>query len=175
MDTAAGGTFTYSNSVNRGYAIPIDKARAVADQIVAGHGTTTIHIGEHRLPRLHARARAPTTRSPRLYGLTVDAVVPGSPIDRVGIVPGDVLTRFDGKAVNTVARLTALVVTKHPGDAVQVRWVDEYGTGHTASAAPRLRPAPVARRRERELAMFSFSRYGQYTQEEPAFRPAVRC
>ena len=35
--------------------------------------------------------------------------------------------------MNTVARLTALVVTKHPGDAVQVRWVDEYGTGHTAT------------------------------------------
>ena len=67
------------------------------------------------------------------HGLTVVEVVPGSPVDRVGITAGDVLTRFDGKTVNTVARLTALVVTKHPGDAVSVRWVDQYGTGHVAT------------------------------------------
>ncbi len=131
MDTAAGGSYTYSNSVNRGFAIPIDKARSVANQIVAKHGTTTIHIGGTGFLGFTPGQEPDDPISP-VYGLTVNTVVPGSPIDRVGIVPGDVLTRFDGEAVNTVARLTALVVTKHPGDAVQVRWVDEYGTGHTA-------------------------------------------
>ncbi len=131
MDTAAGGTYTYSNSVNRGYAIPIDKARTVAHQIVARHGTTTIHIGETGFLGFTPGQSQDDPISP-LRGLAVNTVVPGSPIDRVGIVAGDVLTRFDGKAVNTVNRLTALVVTKHPGDAVQVRWIDEYGTSHAA-------------------------------------------
>jgi S1-C subfamily serine protease len=131
MDTAAGGTYTYSTSVNRGYAIPIDRALAVANQIVARHGTATIHIGETGFLGFTPGPSADDLISPP-FGLTVNTVVPGSPIDRVGIIPGDVLTRFDGKAVNTIATLTALVVTKHPGDAVQVRWVDQYGTGHTA-------------------------------------------
>jgi S1-C subfamily serine protease len=131
MDTAAGGTYTYSNSVNSGYAIPIDKASAIANQIVARHGTATIHIGETGFLGFTPGQTPDDPISP-LFGLTVNTVVHGSPIDRVGIVPGDVLTRFDGTPVNTVARLTALVVTKHPGDAVQVRWVDQYGTSHTA-------------------------------------------
>jgi S1-C subfamily serine protease len=131
MDTAAGGSYTYSDSVNRGFAIPIDKARAVADQIVARHGTATIHIGENGFLGFTPGESADDPISP-VYGLAVNTVVPGSPVDRIGIVPGDVLTRFDGKPVNTVARLMALVVTKHPGDAVQVRWVDQYGTAHTA-------------------------------------------
>ena len=131
MDTAAGGTYTYTNSVNRGYAIPIDKATAVAGQIVARHGTTTIHIGETGFLGFTPGQSEDDPISP-LRGLAVNTVVPGSPIDRVGIVAGDVLTRFDGMPVNTVARLTALVVTKHPGDAVRVRWVDQYGTSHTA-------------------------------------------
>ena len=131
MDTAAGGSYTYSDSVNRGFAIPIDKARAVADQIVARHGTATIHIGETGFLGFTPGESADDPISP-VYGLAVNTVVPGSPVDRIGIVPGDVLTRFDGKPVNTVARLMALVVTKHPGDAVQVRWVDQYGTAHTA-------------------------------------------
>ena len=132
MDTAAGGTFTFSQTVNRGYAIPIDHALATVAQIVGGHGSTKIHIGATGFMGFTPGQSADDLISPP-HGLTVGEVVPGSPIDRVGIIPGDVLTRFDGKAVNTVARLTALVVTKHPGDAVQVRWVDESGTGHTAT------------------------------------------
>jgi S1-C subfamily serine protease len=131
MDTAAGGTYSFTNSVNRGFAIPIDKATAVANKIIAGQGTTSIHIGETGFLGFTPGESADDLISPP-FGLSVGTVVPGSPIDRVGIVPGDVLTRFDGKAVNTVGRLTALVVTKHPGDAVQVRWLDEYGKGHAA-------------------------------------------
>ncbi len=143
MDTAAGGSYTYSDSVNRGFAIPIDKARAVADQIVARHGTATIHIGETGFLGFTPGESADDPISP-VYGLAVNTVVPGSPIDRIGIVPGDVLTRFDGKPVNTVARLMALVVTKHPGDAVQVRWVDRVRDRPHGRPAPRLRPTPVA-------------------------------
>ena len=43
------------------------------------------------------------------------------------------MTKFDGKALATPARLTALVVTKSPGDTVEVRWVDQYGTAHVAT------------------------------------------
>ena len=60
-------------------------------------------------------------------------IVSGSPIAQVGISAGDLLTRFDGKAVSSPTRLTSLVVTKHPGDAVKIRWLDQYGTGHTAT------------------------------------------
>jgi S1-C subfamily serine protease len=132
MDSAAGGAFTYTQSTNRGYAIPIDTALAVAAKITAGQGTTTIHIGGTGFLGF-TPGESGADVSAQASGLTVDTVVPGSPIDRVGIIPGDVLTSFDGKLINTVAKLTALVVTKHPGDAVAVRWVDEDGAGHTAT------------------------------------------
>jgi S1-C subfamily serine protease len=66
-------------------------------------------------------------------GVVVAQVIAGTPVARVGLSAGDVLTRFDGKTVGTPAKLTSLVVTKHPGDTVEIRWVDQYGTAHTAN------------------------------------------
>ena len=54
-------------------------------------------------------------------------------MDKLGIVAGDIVTTVNGKKVSTPASLTAIVVTKSPGDTVQVRWTDQYGTPHVAS------------------------------------------
>ena len=50
-----------------------------------------------------------------------------------GLSAGDVLTKFDGREVNTRARLTALVATKSPGDKVRIRWIDSFGAAHAAT------------------------------------------
>ena len=65
--------------------------------------------------------------------MVVNQIVSGSPIAGSGISSGDLLTSFDGKSVSSPTRLTSLVVTKHPGDSVKIRWLDQYGTAHIAT------------------------------------------
>jgi S1-C subfamily serine protease len=132
VDTAASSSFSFESGITRGFAIPIDHATAVAAQIVAGHKSATVHIGQTAYMGL-------SVQPPNEYfgqasaGITVDAVVPGSPTAKAGLERGDVLQKFDGKAVNSPSRLTALVVTKYPGDAVPISWLDVGGAPHTAT------------------------------------------
>ena len=134
IDTAASTTFSYQYSGSRGFAIPINHATALAAQMVAGKASTTIHIGPTAFLGVQVQSSSPYyTQGSPTSGLFVGGVVKGSPLAKVGIVSGDIVTKFDGKALVTPARLTALVVTKSPGDTVEVRWVDQYGTAHVAT------------------------------------------
>jgi S1-C subfamily serine protease len=132
IDTAASNSFTFVSSSSQGFAIPINTATAIAAQIFAGHASSTIHVGPTAFLGL-SLATPDSFYGQQAAGLTVAQVVPGSPSEKIGIAAYDVITRFDGRAVSTPASLTALVVTKAPGDTVQVRWVDTSGTPHVAS------------------------------------------
>ena len=134
MDTAASTSFTFESSASRGYAVPIDRATKIVTQILAGHEGQGLHIGGTAFMGVSVRDADPfefgqvTSRA----GVVVAQVIPGTPVARAGLSAGDVLTRFDGKTVGTPAKLTSLVVTKHPGDTVEIRWLDQYGTAHAA-------------------------------------------
>jgi S1-C subfamily serine protease len=132
MDTAAGSTFTFESSGSRGYAVPIDKAKSIVAQIVAGKPIAGIHIGKTAFMGVSLGQGSSDFYWQAPNGVVVAGVVSGSPIARTGLSAGDILTSFDGKTVSSQTRLTALVVTKHPGDTVKVRWIDAYGTAHTA-------------------------------------------
>ena len=133
MDTAAGSSFTFETSVNRGYAIPIDHALGIAQKIVAGQRSTAIHIGATAFMGISVQDGDNFFYNQSGNGVVVAQIVPGSPIAHIGISPGDLLTAFDGKAVSSSTRLTSLVATKSPGDSVKLRWVDQFGQAHAAS------------------------------------------
>lgn len=62
---------------------------------------------------------------PTPYGALIRQVVPGSPADRAGIEPGDIVTRFDGKEVETSTDLPFLAGTAGIGRTVSVEvWRD---------------------------------------------------
>src|SRR5262249_42124057 len=105
MDTAAGSTFTFQSSGSRGYAVPIDKARKIVSQILAGGSVQGVHIGKTAFMGVSVGGADPYYwQSPR--GVVVSEVVAGSPIARSGISAGDLLTNFDGKFVSSPTRLT---------------------------------------------------------------------
>jgi S1-C subfamily serine protease len=132
MDTAAGSSFTFESSVSRGYAVPIDRAAAIVAQIVAGRASTAIHVGRTAFMGIQVGGTDPFAGQ-LSSGILVASVVPGSPVSKIGLNPGDVLTRFDGKAVNSQTGLTALILARTPGESVPIRWYDQFGTAHTAS------------------------------------------
>jgi S1-C subfamily serine protease len=136
MDTAAGSSFTFESSSgsssSRGYAVPIGTATKVVAQIVAGHQVQGIHVGKTAFMGVSVGSSDPYYwQAPA--GVVVNQVVSGSPMAQSGISAGDLLTSFDGQSVSSPTRLTSLVVTKHPGDSVKIRWLDQAGTAHTAT------------------------------------------
>jgi S1-C subfamily serine protease len=132
MDTAAGSSFTFESSGSRGYAVPIGTATKIVNQILAGSQVQGLHIGKTAFMGVSVGSSDPYYWQ-ATAGVVVNQVVSGSPIARIGISAGDLLTGFDGKSVSSPTRLTSLVVTKHPGDAVKIRWLDQAGTAHTAT------------------------------------------
>jgi serine protease Do len=75
-------------SVGLGFAIPIDRVKRVAEDLLA-HGAV-------RQPWVGLKLAIPETSNPRATlnaGVVVRSVVPGSPADRAGIKPGDVIVR----------------------------------------------------------------------------------
>ncbi|MGI9079212.1 MAG: S1C family serine protease [Acidimicrobiales bacterium] len=133
MDTAAemGGS-RYRSSTQVGYAIPIEKARSIADQIESGKASATIHIG---LPGFLGVQIAGSG------GAAVAGVVPGTPAVSIGLVAGDTITSVNSRTVDTASGLSTLLQPAKPGDRVAIGWVDRSGTGHSARATLATGPA----------------------------------
>ena len=99
-----------------GFAIPVNYAINLAQQIIACETPTHAQLGVS----LSTVSAATASR----YGLPVDAgayvaaVTPDSGAAAAGIVPGDIVTAFDGQAVESASDLMLDVRTKNPGDTV---------------------------------------------------------
>jgi serine protease Do len=101
------------------FAIPIDLAMDVQAQIKHGG---KVHRG-----RLGVVIRDVTKDLADSFGLSkaegafVDSVEKGQPADKAGIEAGDVITKFDGKAIGQSSDLPRVVGATRPGNQVQVQ------------------------------------------------------
>jgi S1-C subfamily serine protease len=129
MNTAASAGFRYSESGGEGYAIPINHALAIAQQIAAGNASTSVHIGST------AFLGVQTTSLRQSPGAAVLSVVPDSPADRAGLSRGDVIETVDGEDVDAPETLGALIGSHHPGDTITLGWTDGFGEPHSAQVA----------------------------------------
>jgi hypothetical protein len=55
-------------------------------------------------------------------GLRIEGVVPGSPADKAGMQPGDILTHLSGSEVKGLGGFNELLKKLEPGDKVELRW-----------------------------------------------------
>jgi S1-C subfamily serine protease len=134
MDTAASAGFDFQSGSDA-YAIPINRALAIAKEIEAGHSATA-HIGKTAFLGIEV---APATYFTR--GAVVAGVVNSSPASRAGLVYGDVIVALNNHAVASPTTLTALLQKQSPGKKVQIRWIDSSGTSHTAQVTLASGPA----------------------------------
>ncbi len=133
MDTAASSSFTFQPGSNGGYAIPINRARALAKQITAGRSSATVHIGATAFLGVDVQASGYYQGGKLRAGALVVGIVPGSPAERAGLVDGDVLITLGGHQIASAAALTGLVLRNPPGTKVKVGWVDQAGNASTAT------------------------------------------
>jgi len=132
VDTAASVGFSFQTAASTdGYAIPINRAVALAKQIMAGRMTATVHVGG--TPFLGIQIRDAGDFGFDTGGGLVAGVVSGSPASTAGLSPGDVITGVAGRTVGSSSDVLAALLTKTPGTTVQLTWVDQTGTQQTAS------------------------------------------
>lgn len=96
-----------------GFAIPINLARLIADQLITSGEVTRGWLGVSIQP-LDA-ALAESFGLDRVTGALVTKVFPGTPADKAGLRRGDVLLNFEGKAVRSVKELQLLVASSPLG------------------------------------------------------------
>ena len=113
-----------------GFAIPIDRAMAIANQIRSGAPSPAIHLGDT------AFIGVAIADSPRFgsgpAGAVVRQALPGTPARQAGILSGDIITAVDGIPVNSAVDLSNIMDQRRPGDTIVLSWVDRGGNPRSA-------------------------------------------
>ncbi|MCC6878971.1 MAG: Do family serine endopeptidase [Rhodocyclaceae bacterium] len=106
-------------SLGIGFAIPVSIARSVMEQIIRTGSVTRGWIGveaQEITPEL-----AESFKLPSQEGAMIAGVMRGSPADRAGVRPGDVLLAIGGKPVKDPQGMLELIAGLTPGTASQFK------------------------------------------------------
>jgi serine protease DegS/serine protease DegQ len=106
-------------SLGIGFAIPVSTARSVMEQIVTSGSVTRGWVGvevQELTPEL-----AESFKYPMGGGALIAGVMRGSPADRGGVRPGDVLLEVDGKKVKDASSMLQLIAALVPGQQATLK------------------------------------------------------
>jgi putative serine protease PepD len=133
----AGATVPNSGggSIGLGFAIPVDLAKSIADEIIATGRVTHAFFGLQTVPIPPAAAAQAGVPE----GLYVQAVTAGGPAAQAGLRPDDVITSIDGEPATSNIQLQELTLTKKPGDTVSIVYAR---AGHSATTKVTLGAQP---------------------------------
>jgi putative serine protease PepD len=105
-------------SVGLGFAIPVDLAKRLSDEIISTGRVTHAYFGLQTVPippSAAAQAGVPE-------GLFVEAVSAGGPAAQAGLRADDVITSINGEPATSNIQLQKLTLTKEPGDTVPIAY-----------------------------------------------------
>jgi S1-C subfamily serine protease len=135
MDTAASAAGTRGDRPTFGFAIPINRALAIAAKLNAGDGSQSTGRG---YLGIQVQAVDPATNS---GGAEVISTNASSPAAVAGLKPGDIITTLGGRLVTSADQLTQLLSTSKPGELVTIGWSDAFGESHSVEVTLASGPA----------------------------------
>ena len=106
-------------NIGIGFAIPMNQARSVMNQLIEFGSVQRGRIGvmgQNVTPDLAKAFGLPNAR-----GALVSQVVPGSPADKAGLKPEDIILEANGKAVEGFAQLRNIVGLMRVGEKVNLK------------------------------------------------------
>ncbi|MFO1057671.1 MAG: Do family serine endopeptidase [Dongiaceae bacterium] len=122
-------------NVGIGFAVPINMARGVLQQILARGGVERGHIGVALQDLTPDLAQALGSR--QLQGAVVARVVPGSPAERAGLRRGDIVVAIGDTPVRSAAQLRTRIGLAAVGSALPLTVERKGGTrSATVTIAP---------------------------------------
>jgi S1-C subfamily serine protease len=105
-----------------GFAVPSNRVKFIAPQLISSgrvtnSGRAALGVNVATVdPVLAAQNQLPVD-----HGVLIVNVTPGGPAAQAGLKAGDIIVQLDGKAVNDVSGLGAILLSKKPGDTVSVQ------------------------------------------------------
>lgn len=102
-------------NIGLGFAIPVDLAKLVSDELIASGHATHAAFGVVAQPvRPNGSVNGP------VEGLLITEVVSGGAAASAGLRAGDVITSIAGQRATDTTQLMAINLTRRPGDRVQI-------------------------------------------------------
>ncbi|MGI8916560.1 MAG: S1C family serine protease, partial [Chloroflexota bacterium] len=123
-----------------GFAIAINTAKKIADQLIASGNVTYAFLGVSAIS--NTPALAGQYGLPNVPGAAVYTVAPGSPAAQAGIASKDVITMIGGMAITGAGDLQQALTSQKPGAKVSVQWT-QAGTNTKMSKDLTLATAPT--------------------------------
>jgi S1-C subfamily serine protease len=114
-----------------GFAISIDEARPVIDEIRRKPAGATAWIGATFAPITSASSAVQIGLPPATRGAAVVALFSGSPASRAGLHEGDAVVAVDGRPVRSSTELSKALAASKPGETLTLDVVDSSGPRRT--------------------------------------------
>lgn len=99
-----------------GFAIAIDTAKPIADELISTGHVTYAFLGVGLYP--NSPAIAARLNLPSKPGMIVTSLVQDGPSARAGVQQGDVIVAVDGKPITDESTLSRILLSHKPGDKI---------------------------------------------------------
>jgi len=112
----ASSSSTQSGSIGLGFAIPIDQAQRIAQELITTGQSTQAVLGVSVSSSTNPASPSPT--APASAGATITAVTPSGVADKAGITAGTLISKVDDQQIPDGDSLIAAIRSHAPGDTV---------------------------------------------------------
>jgi putative serine protease PepD len=108
-----------SGSIGLGFAIPVDQAKRIADELIST-GTAT-----------HASLGVQVSNDTTTHGAKIVDVTKDGAAAAAGLPSGVVVTKLNDRVIGSADALVAAVRSRAPGDQVTLTYTDPSGSART--------------------------------------------
>ncbi len=108
-----------SGSIGLGFAIPVDQAKRIADELISSGSAS------------HASLGVQVSNDSSTNGAKIVDVTAGGPAAGAGLPSGVVITKLDDRVISSSDALVAAVRSRAPGDKVTLTYLDAAGKSQT--------------------------------------------
>jgi putative serine protease PepD len=109
---SSGGSSSQSGNIGIGFAIPVNEARSIADQLISTGKATHPYLG------VASKDGVVADGSAKRAAAVLTNVVSGTPADKAGLQANDAIIAVDGNSIDGSLSLVAQVRERNVGDSV---------------------------------------------------------